>query len=113
MSIKDFVAAEKAAQEKQRAEYLDGSGYRDFIKWDVGSTTFTLESTIPRDHDSFGKPVKVFQIIIDEEEYDWSVNPRSPMYGDILDKLEAGGKGVLTRVGLGLETRYGLVWIED
>jgi len=110
VSVKDFVASEKAAQEKQREEYLEGSGYRDFIKWEVGSTEFTLESSIPRDHDSFGKPVKVFQILIDGEEFDWSVNPRSPMYGDILDKLVTGGDGILTRVGLGLETRYGLVW---
>ena len=110
MSIEEYVAAEKAVREKQREEYRKDKDYKDFVVWPQGVTEFTLMPVIPRAHQSFGKDKKVFRIITDGEEKDWSVNPLSPMYGDLLDLLlEAPVKARLNRMGKGLDTRYSLL----
>ena len=110
MSVKDFVAGEQARRAKEREEYLEDKDYKEFIKWPQGVTSFTLEAVIPRDNESFGTPKKVFRVTVKGEEFDWSINPRSPMYGDILDYLlEAPVDLKINRLGEGLETRYSLL----
>ena len=62
---------------------------------------------IPRLHESFGTPKRVFRVIVGGAEYDWSVNPRSPMYAQLLKKLvKAPLKCSINRLGEGLDTRY-------
>jgi hypothetical protein len=109
-TIDDFVATEKAAKAKAREEYLKEQDYKDFIKWPQGVTGFQLEAVIPRENTSFGTLKKVFRITVDGVEYDWSVNPLSPMYVQILDKLLEAPVGMqINRLGEGLETRYSLL----
>ena len=110
MSIKEYVVAEKAVREKQREEYLKDKDYKDFVVWPQGVTEFTLMPIFPRAHQSFGKDKRVFRIEIGGEERDWSVNPLSPMYGDLLDLLLASPVTArLNRMGEGLDTRYSLL----
>jgi len=109
-SIEEFYKAEKARIEAEREAYLADKDYKTFMKWNQGVTGFTLEPVIPRNHESFGKDKKVFRITIDGEEYDWPVNPRSPMYREVLDRLlEAPVEMRLNRLGEGLQTRYSLI----
>ena len=110
LTLKEYVEQEKARQEKERAEWLEAQGYRPFVKWPQGVTEFTLEAIIPRDNVSFGKDVKVFSVIVDGEEFGWSINPKSPMYGDTLDLLLTAPVDLkINRLGEGLETRYSLI----
>lgn len=110
MSLKDFIKAEKAKIKKEREEYLEQKDYKEFVKWPQGVTEFTLEAAIPRPHVSFGTAKKVFRVSKDGEELDWSVNPRSPMYRELLDLLaEAPCAVKINRLGEGLETRYSLI----
>jgi len=111
MTLKEFVAQEQEAIEQRRQDWMDEQGYKTFIKWEKGATEFTLMPVIPRSHKSFGKEKKAFRVTVGGEEFDWSVNPISPMYGELLDHLiEAPCKGSLIRVGEGTQTRYELAW---
>ena len=108
--IKKFVEEERAAREADRAAYMEEHDMKTFVKWPKGTTVFMLEPVIPRAHQSFGKDVKVFRILIEGEEFDWSINPRSPLYGQIVERLlEAPVELKLNRSGDGLQTRYELI----
>ena len=108
--IKKFVEEERAAREADRAAYMQDHDMATFVKWPKGTTVFTLEPRIPRPHESFGKAVKVFRITLGGEEFDWSINPRSPLYGQIVERLlEAPVELKLNRSGDGLQTRYELI----
>ena len=108
--LKKYIEAEKARMEEERSKYLDEQDYKTFMKWEKGITEFTLEAVIPRDHLSFGKDKKVFRITVDGELFDWSVNPLSPMYRDLLDALAKAPVVMrLQRMGDSLQTRYELV----
>jgi hypothetical protein len=108
--LKEYVEAEMAANEKRRQEYMDEKGYNPFIKWEQGVTEFKLLAIIPRDHESFGNLKKAFTIEVGGEMFDWSVNPRSPMYQELLPHLlKAPVDLKINRLGEGLETRYSLL----
>jgi len=114
VSLKEFVEAEKAAIEQRRRDWMNEQGYKTFIKWPKGATEFTLMPVVPRSHKSFGKEKMAFRVTVDGEEFDWSVNPISPMYGELIDYLvEAPVDGTLIRVGEGTQTRYELAWGGD
>ena len=110
MSFKELYEQEKAAADEAKTAYREEHDMKDFIKWEKGTTGFTLVDKVPRDGESFGKTVKIFRIIVDEVEYDWSVNIRSPLY---MQLLQCAVDGVwelkLTRTGEGMQTRYELI----
>lgn len=110
MDLKEFVEAEQARRAAEREAYLEEKDYKDFVKWDQGVTEFTLHAVIPREHLSYGAQKKVFRIEIKGKDFDWSVNPLSPMYGELLVLLlEAPVACRINRLGEGLETRYSLL----
>jgi len=110
MGFKELYEKEKAKAEAAKAAYREENDMKDFVKWPQGVTEFTLTQQIPRDHESFGKAVKVFRIVIDGEEFDWSVNPLSPMYLQLLQcAVDDVWELKLNRMGEGLQTRYDLI----
>ena len=112
--LSDFIASEKARMTKEREEYVKEQGFKPFVKWEQGITAFTLKPVIPRPHESFGTPKMVFSIDVHGEELDWSVNPRSPMYRDLIDLMDNGTLNLsINRLGEGLETRYNLAVISE
>jgi len=108
--LEAFYKGEQARLDKQREEYLEGKGYKNFMKWEIGDNAFELQPIVPREGKSFGKDRKIFRIMVEDEEFDWSVTPESPMYRQIIyEYLPAAPVGlVLTRVGLGADTKYHL-----
>ena len=62
---------------------------KDFIKGEQGVTEFQLQKVVPRDGENFGKTVKIFRIVVDGVEFDWSINIRSPMYLQVLQAAVA------------------------
>ena len=110
MSFKELYEEEKAAAEEAKAAYREEHDMKDFIKWEKGTTPFTLVNKVPRDGESFGKTVKIFRVMVDDVEYDWSVNIRSPMYLQILQAAVDGHWELqLTKTGEGMQTRYELI----
>ena len=112
MSIKEFVQKELARMEEERKQYMEDQGLIDYVVWEKGATSAVLLPKIPvHDPDgSFGPRYK-FQVKLGENEYTWSVNPRSPMYRELVSKLEVAPAGfVLIRTGDGKQTRYDVEW---
>ena len=128
LTLKEFVQREREAIEQRRADWMDEQGFNRFVVWPKGGTAFTLQPVIPRSHKSFGKEKMAFTITVDEpititpkgkepvdypagSTFDWSVNPISPDYGNLVDHLiEAPVSGTLFRTGEGTNTRYELVF---
>ena len=109
-SFKQLYKEEKLKADENRAAYREKMEYNDFVKWPQGVTRFILHDKIPRDFESFGKPVKVFTVTVDGVDYDWTVNPLSPMYLEILEQAAAGNwELAINRMGESLQTRYDLI----
>ena len=110
--IKKFVQEELARMKAERKKYMEDECLTEFVAWEKGATSAVLLPKIPvYDPDgSFGPRYK-FQVQLGENEYTWSVNPRSPMYRELISKLEEAPAGfVLIRTGDGKQTRYDIEW---
>ena len=100
-------------EQQQRALDL---GYANFYAAPVGETKMTVKYREPRDIETQYGPRKVFRIIVDDVEYDFSVNTQSPLYRHLIHSL-ADAKGdinvVLIRTGTGKATKYDIKEIHE
>jgi hypothetical protein len=105
-----FLTEELEKIEKERRESLAEKGYADFLKLEIGETKLTLQPAIPRliTGGGFGDR-RAFRVTLKDQEYDWPVNPRSPMYRQMLELLKKAPIQIsVIRVGEGKNTRYDL-----
>ena len=108
--IEAFKAAEVKRIEADRAKYFEDEDLKPFIKWPKGVTGFQLMPKVPVLHDSFGTDKYKFRVLVDGELYDWSVNPKSPMYMQLIEALGPEPVALkISRYGELLATRYELV----
>lgn len=110
--LKKWVDRTHLRLEKERKDFMDKKGYKEFFRPDIGETTVTLLPHIPRNIKSGQYGVReAFRIAVDGVELDWAVNPRSPVYRALVEHLEvAPVEFKLIRTGEGKSTRYSLVW---
>jgi hypothetical protein len=102
----EFIKEELEGLDKAREEALKQKGFQPFFKFPQGETVVEFKKQTPRPNPRFPQN-KVFRIVVDGEEYDLSVNSRSPLYRDILNVLSQGVTKVkVIRVGQGRDTRY-------
>ena len=110
MSFKELYKQEKEKADEAKAAYREEHDMKDFIKWEQGVTEFQLQKVVPRDGENFGKTVKIFRIVVDGGEFDYSVNIRSPMYLQLLQcAVDEIWDLKMNRMGEGLQTRYSLI----
>ena len=103
--------AEKARLEKERRDFMESKGYKDFFRPQIGSTTVTLLGKIPRATKSDYGTKQAFRVEVEGISYDWSINPRSPIYRQLVSRLATAPQTFeLIRTGEGKSTRYDLVW---
>lgn len=104
-----WVEAEKVREAKQRSDYMEMHDMKEFWKAEVGTNNITLLPAIPRaTKSSFGEK-QAFRIEVDGKKYDWNINPKSPMYRQLVALLMAAPVAVkVIRTGSGKTTRYDL-----
>lgn len=108
-TITDFFTTElQQLQDEQQQRALD-HGYADFYTAPVGETAMTVKYQVPRSIETQYGPRRVFRIIVDGTEYDFSVNKRSPLYRYLIRSLAETKKDmnfILVRTGTGKATKY-------
>jgi len=108
-ALESFLNNELDTLETERQGMLTEKGYAEFLKLESGETQVTFQPVIPRlVEGSFGDR-RAFRVTVHGTEYDWAVNPRSPMYRQLLVLLKKAPVTVkIIRVGEGKSTRYDL-----
>lgn len=107
--LNEFLDEELDRIETERQGTLAEKGYADFLKLETGETKLTLNAVIPRLITGGFGDRKAFRVVLEGKEYDWAVNPRSPLYRDLLLKLKDAPCEIrVIRIGEGKNTRYDL-----
>src|SRR5437762_8421827 len=91
-ALKDFADAELAKLDEQRKEAIKAAGGLPYLpKLKVGETLVVLEAELPKDTEDPNKNARkqfVARYPGNQERYAWNVNPRSPLYRELLRSEE-------------------------
>lgn len=103
----DFLDTEEDKIEIERQGALAEKGYAEFLKLESGETKVKFLPIIPRlVQGGFGDR-RAFRVVVANKEWDWAVNPRSPLYRQLLILIRKAPVEVkIIRVGEGKNTRY-------
>lgn len=106
-NLQEFVEKEKTKLEQEAEKYREEHDMKGFWIPEKGETKFQAIDKEPREADwGEGKRI-VFRVKVGEEEKDWAVNPRNPVYRRLIQRMTAGEKEfTLLRTGEGKATRY-------
>jgi len=106
-SLQDFCEKEKKTIEQEAEKYKQEHDLKGFWIPEEGENRFTILDKDVRDQD-FGEGTrKIFRVKVNEEEKDWALNPRNPIYKQLINKLSEGKRSfVMLRAGEGKQTRY-------
>lgn len=110
MSFVDSIKAEKSKIEQEAEAYKQREDLPGFWVAPVDEvSSFTVLEEEIRDKD-FGQGVrKIFSIEVKGERKDWALNPKNPLYGELVLKLAEGDRVFdVLRVGEKTQTRYKL-----
>jgi len=111
-ALKDFADAELAKLDEKRKEAIKAAGGLPYLpKLKVGETLVVLEAELPKDTEDPNKNARkqfVARYPGNQERYAWNVNPRSPLYRELLVNLTASPCIIrIVRTGEGArDTRY-------
>jgi hypothetical protein len=103
----EFAEKEKQRLDEQREEAMAEAGYVAFYKIPEGTTKVTFSTDVePREDVKFGGTI--FRVTVNGEEKDLRINPRSPLYREVIANLaEHKVDMTITRMGTGMtDTRY-------
>jgi len=105
-NLADFAATEKTRIEAEKQKHREEQNLPGFLVLEEGETKITMLDAEVRDHD-FGDGVrKIFRVKANETEHDFALNPRNPVYSDIVQRLAGGQREfVILRSGLKANTR--------
>jgi hypothetical protein len=113
LDVDSFFHDEAERIETDRKAVMAEKGYREFFSLPVGQTTMILHKSVPRITKGDYGERKVFRIHQDGKEYDFAINPRSPIYREVIKRLSATTEKSITltivRAGEGKQTRYSIV----
>lgn len=110
MSFQESINAEKIRIERETEEYKKKENLPGFWVAPVDElSVFTVLEAEIRDKD-FGEGLrKIFSIEVDGAKKDWALNPRNPLYGELVLKLADGYRVFdVLRIGEKAKTRYKL-----
>lgn len=106
--LADFIKNENQKLEQEARDFKEKNTFPGFWVPNKGENSFeiTLDQE-PRQKD-FGNGLrKIFRIQVSGKDFDWAINPKNPVYRELLQRLGKGQNSfVLLCTGSGKETRY-------
>lgn len=107
MDFSESIKAENQKLELETQKFREEKNLPGFWIPEKGENRFSVNEKEVRDKD-FGEGVrKIFSVRVANQEKDWAVNPRNPIYKEIVKRLAGGQREfVLLRTGEGKLTRY-------
>lgn len=114
-NLKEFADVEQKRLDAEREQRLKDNGYAPFFTIHDGESAILQFSDIaPRENDGKYGTRMVFSVMdTNNVAFDYSVNPRSPLYRELIENISGGHtKLKITRVGEGVDTKYSVVVVE-
>ena len=108
-TLEEYSERELERIEADRQAAIKAKGGLPFLpKLELGVTRLKMLPAIPKDYDGQNGPRKHFNVMSGSTEHTWSVNPRSPLYRDLLKILPLAPVEIdVVRTGEGRsDTRY-------
>jgi len=107
-SLQEFCEKEKGKIEQEAEQYRKEHDMKGFWISEKGENHFTVLDKEIREVDFGDGMRKVFRVKVNEkEELDWAVNPRNPIYKQLITRLSIGERSfVMLRTGEKQATRY-------
>ncbi len=104
-----WIEQENRRMEKERSDYMDSHDMKSFWSPEKGSNKITLLAKVPRATKSDFGDKMAFRVVAEGQEWDWNINPKSPMYRQFVKLLaKAPVEITIIRTGDGKQTRYDL-----
>lgn len=108
--LTDFLEGEKERLDSIKEQAWKEKGYLEFFTPPKGVSKITVLPKIPRIMEGKYGTRRVFRVKVNGTEFDYGINPSSPVYRILIEKMQAtGGKPIeitLMRSGEGKATRY-------
>jgi len=111
MDLKSWAEIEEQKVEELKQKVFSEKGFKPFYTMPVGATDITIDTSIePRITEKYPDRV-VFRILVNGEEYDWSINTKSKAYLEFVKLLKAGHESIrVVRTGTGRDsTKYSFI----
>lgn len=107
MDFSESIKAENEKLELENQKFREEQKLPGFWIPEKGENRLVVNEKEVREKD-FGEGMrKIFSVRIANQEKDWAVNPRNPVYKEIVKRLAGGQRDfVLLRTGEGKATRY-------
>ena len=105
----NWIKEYKKQLEKMEKARAKEQGFKELVHLEVGETTVTIDADQePREIDTrYGK--RLVLALKEPADKDYMVNPISPLWKELIDKLGSGETTVtIVRSGRGKQTRYAL-----
>ena len=109
-TFQEQIEEEVNRVEKEKQEAFDKKGLKTFWAPSKGENLVEI-LPVPIKESKFENTLKkVFRVNVKGKEFDWSLNPKNPIYRDIIREMKAGTMifNVL-KTGDGPSTRYELL----
>ncbi len=107
--LDEYFQSETAKFDAESQTRIKDKGYAEFFNAPIGETRMTVKYQLPKNIESKYGSRKVFRIIVEDKEYDYTVSEKSPLYRHLVRCL-ANAKSdvdiVLVRIGTGKSTKY-------
>jgi len=106
-----WVKTEQDRIEKERRDFMKKHDMKDFFQAPKGESQVVLLPKVPRAVKGDYGTRQAFRVSVDSVERDWTVNPRSPIYRELVERIGEAPVGfTLIRTGEAKSTRYDIVW---
>jgi len=103
-----FLNEEMIRLDQEKKQLYETKGMREFAQFEQGETKIALIPMTPKLNEKGQYGVRrVFRIAMGGKEYDWGINPRSPMYRELLKRLQDNMlEFTVIKIGEGKATRW-------
>jgi hypothetical protein len=105
-----WIAKKKEELAQKQKENRQKKGMLELYNMPIGETEITVDiSKEPRAAETKFGTRDVITIDVNGEPHDWMMNPNSPLYRELLEKISEGkAHMIIVRSGTGIQTRYSI-----
>ncbi len=105
--LAEFLRTEQERLDRARQERMAEKGQLPFAQFDTGDSKIRLVRKVPQSPEANKYGRAGFYVVQAKQERMWTVNPRSPIYRQIIEYLTKGQLDIIvTKTGSGKNTRY-------
>ena len=107
---KSWIEQKREQLKQERKTAMKAKGMMELYNMPIGETEITIDTNItPRKAETKFGDRDVLRITVNGSACDWMINPKSPLYRELLEHLyEDKNHFIIVRSGLEKQTRYSI-----